>query len=104
MVVARLTYAKLRPDADLDEARKVWDESIGPAAIAQKGCVGAFMTVNEEKTGGLAITLWETKEDGEAGVASGYYQEQVNRFGPFLAVAPTHEYQTVNSDIIFLKK
>ena len=104
MVVARLTFAKLKPDVDLDEARKIWDESIGPAALAQKGFIGIFMVVKEDKTEGIGFTFWETKEDGEAGVASGYYQEQVKRFGTFLAEAPTHEYQKVNSNIILMKK
>ena len=31
------------------------------------------------------MTLWETKEDMEAGERSGYYREQVGKFGGMLA-------------------
>jgi heme-degrading monooxygenase HmoA len=33
----------------------------------------------------MIVTLWETKEDMEAGERSGYYREQVGKFGGLLA-------------------
>ena len=101
--MARLTFAKLRPDADLDEARKVWDESIAPAAMTQKGYVGTLLIVTEDKNEGIAISLWETKADGEVGEKSGYYQEQVKKFGLFLSAPPEHKYYDVNSNLILMK-
>ena len=33
----------------------------------------------------MIVTLWETKEEMEAGERSGYYREQVGKFGGMLA-------------------
>ncbi len=33
----------------------------------------------------MIVTLWETKEAMEAGERSGYYREQVGKFGGMLA-------------------
>lgn len=42
MVIVSMTTSKLRPDVDLDEARRIWDENIMPAIRDQKGFIGAF--------------------------------------------------------------
>ena len=99
---ARLTFAKLRPDADLQEARKVWDESIAPAAKSQKGFISCFLIVTEDANEGIAVTLWESKEDAVAGEESGYSQEQVNKFGAFLAAPPDRKHYIVNSEITLI--
>lgn len=104
MVVARLSFVKLKPDADLDEARKIWDESLTPAAMSQKGYVGTFMLVSEDNNEGIALSLWETKQDGDAGEASGYYQEQVKKFASILAAAPDRKYYKLNSNIVLMKE
>lgn len=100
---ARLTFAKLKPDADLEEARKIWDESITPAAKAQKGFIGCFLLVTEEANDAIAVTLWDSKEDAAAGEQSGYYQDQVKKFGALLAAPPERKHYNVNSDIVFVK-
>lgn len=37
------------------------------------------------------MTLWETEEDLKAGENSGYFREQVAKFGPLLLGPPTRE-------------
>ena len=39
MAVARLTFVKLKPDTPIREAKKIWDENLVPAALAQKGFI-----------------------------------------------------------------
>ena len=102
MALARLTFAKLRPDSDLGEIRKVWDESIAPAAKSQKGFISCFLIVTEDSNEGIAVTLWESKEDAVAGEESGYYQDQVKKFGAFLAAPPDRKHYNVNSEIVFI--
>ncbi|HKH75972.1 MAG TPA: hypothetical protein VKA51_03340 [Rubrobacteraceae bacterium] len=33
----------------------------------------------------MIVTLWQTEEDMEAGEVSGYYREQLGKFGELLA-------------------
>ncbi len=80
MVVARLTFVKFKPEASVENAKKIWDESVIPAAMIQKGFCGAFMLISELGNEGIAVSLWENKNDVETGEKSGYLQEQLNKF------------------------
>ncbi|MFW9879645.1 MAG: antibiotic biosynthesis monooxygenase family protein [Candidatus Thorarchaeota archaeon] len=66
MVIVSMTTSKLKPDVDLDETRKIWDESVMPAIKEQKGFIGGFLLVSENRDEGISLALWETKEDAEA--------------------------------------
>ena len=40
---------------------------------------------------GMSVTLWETEEDLKAGESSGYFKEQIAKFGPLLVGPPTRD-------------
>lgn len=104
MTVARLTFVKLKPGTSIEEARKIWDESVIPAAKAQKGFVGGFLLVSDDETEGIALVMWDSKEDADSGEKSGYYMEQVGKFAPMFAAPPERKIYDVNSKITLAKK
>lgn len=87
---ARTTVMQGRPET-FDESQKVFSESVIPAAKKQRGFKGALFLVDPNTGKGMSVTLWETEADLKAGEASGYFQEQVAKFGPLLAGPPTRE-------------
>ncbi|MFB0559975.1 MAG: hypothetical protein ACETWM_01900 [Candidatus Lokiarchaeia archaeon] len=103
MVHARFTFATLKPEASVDEARKVWRDGITPAGKDQKGFVGNLLLLNEETREGMAISLWESESAADAGEKSGYYQEQVLKFAPLIDVEKieTKRYNILETTIKF---
>lgn len=87
---ARVTTAYLSIDK-ADEAIRVMQEGIMPAAKTQNGFV-QFIGLSDRKTGkGVIITLWDSEEDAITNEQSGYYQEQVGKLAPFFITAPVRE-------------
>jgi len=85
---ARATFVKLQPGKN-EEARKIFGESVVPAAKEQKGFRAIYMLESEDDpTAGLALSIWDSKADADAGEQSGYYQEQVKKFAPLFAAPP----------------
>jgi heme-degrading monooxygenase HmoA len=102
MVVARLTFAKLKPGTSTDKMRKIFDESVLPAAMTQKGFCGSFaLSLGEE---GIVVSLWESKTDAEASVKSGFHQEQAKKFAPMFAAPPESKLYDVTSKITLVKE
>ncbi|BDI04801.1 antibiotic biosynthesis monooxygenase family protein [Sphaerotilus microaerophilus] len=87
---ARMVAMPGRPDK-MDEAQKIFNESVIPVARQQKGFRGAFFLTDPETGKGVSLTLWDTPEDMKAGESSGYLQEQIAKFGPLMAGPPTRE-------------
>ena len=104
MAFARLSFVKLKPDVSLEETRKIWDESVIPAAKEQKGLIGGFLLVTEERDKAVAVTLWESKDDAEAIQKSGFYKEQIKKFAAFIAPPTERKFYDVNSEIVFVKE
>ena len=87
---ARLMVAQMKIDK-MDGGRKVYAESIIPAAKSQKGYRGAYL-LSDRKTGkAVSITLWDSEEDAIANEQSGYLQEQVGKLKEFLTASPVRE-------------
>ncbi len=104
MAFARLTFVKLKPDVSLEDTRKIWDGAVIPAAKEQKGLIGGFLLVTEQRDEAVAVTLWESKDDALAGEQSSYYQDQVKKFAAFIAAPPDRKHYDVNSEIVFVKE
>ena len=100
MVCSRLSFVKLKPEVSLHEIREIWDESVVPVAQDQDGFVCCFFLVSEQADEGIAVTLWDSKENAVAGEQSGYYQDQVKKFAAFLAAPPERKYYNLNSKIV----
>ena len=74
------------------EAIDVYNASVVPAAKSQKGFQGAYLMTDASSGKGLSITVWESEADMEAGESSGYYQEQIGKFGSIFAGPPSREH------------
>ena len=71
------------------EAIDVYNDPVVPAAKAQKGFQGAYLMTDAESGKALSITVWESEADMMAGESSsGYYQEQIAKFGGLFAGPP----------------
>ena len=56
-----------------------------PAARQQQGFEGGLWLTNPDNDKAMVATLRESKEAMKAGEASGYYREQIGRYGGMLA-------------------
>jgi heme-degrading monooxygenase HmoA len=84
----RATFVKIQPGKN-EEARKIFEESVAPAAEEQEGFYAIYLLESEDDpTVGLALSFWDSKADADAGEQSGYYQEQVKKFAPLFAAPP----------------
>jgi len=87
---ARLTICLVQP-GKLDEAIKIYRDSIVPAAKRQKGFKSIYFLTDKNTGKGISIAMWNTEADMTAGEASGYYREQVAKEMPLFAAPPTTE-------------
>ena len=87
---ARVTTVQVNIDK-LDEATKIYEESVIPAAKSQKGFRGAYLLTDRKTGKGISMTLWESEEDAIANEQSGYYQEQLNKFKEVFIAPPVRE-------------
>jgi heme-degrading monooxygenase HmoA len=86
----RVTTIQLQP-GKVDEAVRIYQESVIPAAKQQAGFQSTSLLVDRAANKGIALTYWASEADMKANEASGYYQEQVAKFGALLAAAPVRE-------------
>jgi heme-degrading monooxygenase HmoA len=80
---ARLTISKIKIER-IDEAIKLYEESIVPDAKSQKGFKGLYVLMDRETGNGVSITLWDSEEDTLANEESRYYQEQLVKLMHFM--------------------
>ena len=99
MPVGSVTVAKLKPDANIDEARKVFDDDVIPAIKGEKGFMGGFLLVSEDKLDSMVIALYETRADAEVIQKSGVYRKQVVKFTAFIDKIEDRKIYDVNSEI-----
>jgi heme-degrading monooxygenase HmoA len=78
----------------LDDALEQFKERVLPAMRDQQGYEGAYALLTPEGRG-LLITLWETEQAAQAGVESGYYDEQVSKFISFFRSPAGREHYEV---------
>ena len=79
---ARLLRIKTKIER-IDEAAKLFEESVIPLCKNQKGYKGAYF-LTDRKTGvSIPITLWENEEDMLATESSHFFQEQLVKFVTF---------------------
>ena len=81
---ARVSTAELRPGR-MDEVIDISRDSVLPAAQQQRGFRSGLWLTDRDANKIMIVSLWETREDMEAGERSGYYREQIGKFGGMLA-------------------
>jgi heme-degrading monooxygenase HmoA len=92
---ARMVDLRVRP-VDTEEMVRIYRNSVMPAARRQRGFGGAMLLTDPDTGIGVSITMWETEADREAGEASGYYQEQIDKFAHLLVDTPVRKHYEVN--------
>lgn len=78
----------------LDDALEKFRELIVPEARKQEGYEGMYVMRTPEGKG-LVMSLWASEEAATAGLASGYYDEQVAKFVTVYRVPPGREHYEV---------
>lgn len=85
---ARITQFEIDPlRIGLDEALERFKDLILPEVRKQPGYLGVFVLRTPEGKGVL-MSLWESEESAQAGVDTGYYSEQVEKFVMFTKQPP----------------
>ena len=87
---AQVVRIQIQP-GKVDEAMSIFRDSVLPAAQGQQGFKSAYMLVDREANKGIGLSLWETEADVHALATSGFYQEQIARFGAVFAAPPERE-------------
>ena len=79
----------------LDDALERFKELVVPEARKREGYKGIYVMRTPEGKG-LVMSLWASEEAAAAGIASGYYEEQVAKFVTlFRAPAGRENYEVV---------
>ena len=87
---ARVVTVQIQP-GKMDEALRIYRDSVMPAAKGQKGFKGGLLLVDNNSGKAISITTWNTEADMQASEASGYFREQIAKFGSVFAVPPVRE-------------
>ncbi len=99
-MVARVTLADIDlVRASLDQVTELYRESVITALREQPGYCGVYGLATPEGKA-MVITFWETEEDAQGDVATGFYDEQVQKFVTFYRAAPGREsYKVMIADM-----
>jgi heme-degrading monooxygenase HmoA len=88
---ARVTLLELDPVRfEIAAALERFQALVLPDLRSQPGYEGVYLLANEEGKG-VVITLWESEEDAEAALASGFYTAQLERFVALFRAPPGRE-------------
>lgn len=82
-MIARQVTAFIKKGS-LDDALKIYEESVVPEGKIQEGYRGIYVMTNRELSKIISITLWDSTETMIRNEASGYYQAQVDKFKDYL--------------------
>ena len=87
---ARLLRLQIKIDR-IDEATKLFEESVIPLCKNQKGYKGAYFLTDRKTGTSIPITLWESEKDMLATESSHFFQEQLVKFMRFFKAPPIRE-------------
>jgi heme-degrading monooxygenase HmoA len=78
--------------AKSEEAIRLWEDSVLPAARQQKGFKSARLLVDRKTGKSLSVVMWETSADALAtGESSAYLKEQLAKFASLFTAPPIVE-------------
>jgi heme-degrading monooxygenase HmoA len=90
-MVARVTLADVDTvRVPLEDAIELYKASVIPAMQELEGYEGACVLATPEGKA-MVITFWETEEASQAGIESGFYAQQVEKFVTFYRATPGRE-------------
>ncbi len=99
-MVAQVTLADIDlVRVSLDAVTDLYRESVVPALHEEPGFCGVYGLATPEGKA-MVITFWETEEDAQRHIATGVYDEQVQKFVTFYRATPGREsYQVMIVDM-----
>lgn len=74
-----------------DEGIRLFEQSVVPAARAQKGFRGVYLLADRPAGRCIALTFWDDEASAVANEENRYYQEQLVKFMPLFTSAPVRE-------------
>ena len=90
-MVARVTLAEFDTvRMSIGDAVELYKESVVPELQQQQGYAGVYVLANPQGKL-LTMTFWGSEEAAEAGLSSGYYAAQVEKFVPYFRAPPGRE-------------
>lgn len=87
---ARHVTTEVKKDK-IEEALKIYEESVIPEGKAQEGYRGIYLLANKETGKIISISFWDSKEHAVENENSGYFLEQVEKFNGILISPPVKE-------------
>ncbi len=99
-MVARVTLAEVDVvRKNLDDLIEFYRQAVMPAQHAQDGYEGGYVLTTPEGKA-LVIAFWRDEAAAEAGMASGFYGEQVQKFVTVFKAPPGREmYDVAVTDV-----
>ena len=94
---ARVVTTQMKPDS-FDEAVRIYNESVVPAARAQAGFKHIYLFSDRSAGKSYSIAIWETEADMLASEASGYLKEQLGKFAELFTAPPVTEHFEVAAE------
>jgi quinol monooxygenase YgiN len=91
---ARVVRVQTEPE-QADEAADLFRDSVVPAAKQQPGFQGALLLVDPDTGKGLSVSMWADEAAMERSEDSGYFKEQLAKFGELFAEPPRAEHYEV---------
>ena len=91
-----MVTAIILPDK-MDDALKIWKESVAPATLELTGFINARLFVNHATNKVCTSGLWESEADFEA--STQWSQVQINKFAALFAAPPTVETYELVTDV-----
>jgi heme-degrading monooxygenase HmoA len=90
-MVARVTLAELEfLRVGLDDAVRLFEDSVLPVLREQDGYAGVYVLATPEGKA-LVMSFWDSSEAADAGLASGFYTAQVEKFVTTFKAPPGRE-------------
>ena len=87
---AQVVRIQIQPGR-VNQGVAIFRDSVLPAARQQKGFKNAYLLIDRKTDKAIGFSLWETEADVVAVAESGFYQEQVAKFGAVFAGPPERE-------------
>ncbi|MGZ4229997.1 MAG: hypothetical protein ACXVUE_04165 [Solirubrobacteraceae bacterium] len=99
-MVARVTLAEVDVvRQNLDRLVDFYRQSVLPSQHSQDGYEGGYVLTTPEGKA-LVMTFWRDEDAAEAGMASGFYDEQVQKFVTVFKAPPGREmYDVAVADV-----
>lgn len=90
VTLLEIDTSRIGTDAALERFRS----GVLPLLREQPGYQGVYVLTTDDGKGVL-LSLWSTEEDADAGLASGYYGEQIAKFATLFRSPPGREHYRV---------